>query len=157
MASLLSCEDGLFLCIRDIVAIHVGSKSINNLPLDTLHEETIRVTFQVYSLVCTSPDDDDTCENDWCTHEHLPMKFKVPGSLIQPINPCMATPPSCMPFYLFDTGTLLSLTSCLCDRLTEPYLKLVPNMERSLLFPYCESSGKCYLLSQVRLLQLTYQ
>jgi hypothetical protein len=152
IASLLSCEDGIFLCIGDIVAIHMGSKSIDNLPLDTLREETIRVTFQVYSLVCTSPDDDNTHENDWRTHEHLPMKFKVPGSLVQPINPCMVTPPSHMPFHLFDTGTLLSLTSSLCDRLTKPYLKLVPNMERSLLFPYRERSGKCYLLSQVHLL-----
>jgi hypothetical protein len=146
VASLLSCKDGLFLCIREIIAMHMGSKSIDNLPLDTLYEDTIQVTFQVYSLVCTSPDDDNTCKNDWRTHEHLPMKFNVPGSLVQPINPCMATPPSRMPFYLFDTGTLLSLTSSLCDCLTKPYLKLVPNMECSHLFPYRERSGKCYLL-----------
>lgn len=147
IASLLSCEDQLFLCIGEIIAIHMGAKSIDHLPLDVLHEDTIWVTFQVYSLVCTSPDDNSPPENDWHTHEHLPMKFKVPGTLVQPINPCVATPPSCSPFYLFDMGTLLSLTSSLRDRLTNPYLKLVPNTVRSHLFPYRKRSGTCYLIA----------
>jgi hypothetical protein len=154
VALLLSCEDRLFLCIGEIIAIHVGSKSIDHLPLDVLQEDTIRVTFQVYSLVChgTSPDDDSTSENDWRTHEHLPLKFKVPGSLIQPINPCMETPPSRTPFYLFDTATLLSLTSSLHDHLTKPYLKLVPNTVCSHLYPYRERSGNHLLLSHLCIL-----
>ncbi|KAH9016176.1 hypothetical protein EDB85DRAFT_1875256, partial [Lactarius pseudohatsudake] len=116
---------------------------VDNLPLDVLREDTIQVTFQVYSLVCTPLDDDSAHGNDWCTREHLPMKFKVPGSLVQPINPCVTTPqaPSHVPFYLFDTATLLSLTSSLCDRLTKPYLKLVPKTVRSHLYPYRERSG----------------
>jgi hypothetical protein len=152
VASLLACEDSLFLCIGEIIAIHVGLKSVDHLPLDVLHEDTIRVTFQVHSLVCTSPDDDGTHKNDWHTCEHLPMKFKVPGYLIQPINPCMATPLSCMPFYLFDTLTLLSLTSSLRDRLTNPYLKLVPNIVRSHLYPYRERSGQHLLLLHLSIL-----
>ena len=154
VASLLECEDKLFLCIGEIIAIHMGQKSIDHLPLDILQEDSIRVTFQVYSLVCTSPDDEPTHENDWRMREHLPLKFKVPGSLVQPINPHIATPPSRSPFYLFDTGTLLSLTSGLCDRLTNAYLKIVPSVVRSHLFPYRERSGECSLLSHLSMLQL---
>ncbi|KAH9047053.1 hypothetical protein EDB84DRAFT_1264270, partial [Lactarius hengduanensis] len=149
VASLLSCEDTIFLCIGEIIAIHVGPKSVDNLPLDVLREDTIWVTFQVYSLVCTPLDDDSAHGNDWCARERLPMKFKVPGSLVQPINPCVTTPqaPSHVPFYLFDTATLLSLTSSLCDRLTKPYLKLVPKTVRSHLYPYCERSGlACFVV-----------
>jgi hypothetical protein len=98
VALLLECEDRLFLCIGEIIAIHMGSKSIDHLPLDVLQEDSIWVTFQVYSLVCTSPNNEPTHENDWCTCEHLPMKFKVPGSLVQPINPHMVTPPHTHPF-----------------------------------------------------------
>ena len=157
VASLLECEDRLFLCIGEIIAIHMGQKLINHLPLDTLQEDSIRVTFQVYSLVFTSPDDEPMHEDDWRTREHLPMKFKVLGSLVQPINPHMATPqaPSRSPFYLFDTGTLLSLTSGLCDRLTNAYLKIIPSAVRSHLFPYRERSGKCSLLSHLGMLKST--
>ena len=133
----------------------MGSKSIDHLPLNILQEDSIWVTFQVYNLVCTSPDDEPTYKNNWHTCEHLPMKFKVPGSLVQPINPHMATPPSHLPFYLFDTGMLLSLTSGLCDHLTNAYLKLVPSVVHSHLFPYHERSGKCSLLSHLSMFQLS--
>ncbi|KAF8261288.1 hypothetical protein EI94DRAFT_1607575 [Lactarius quietus] len=140
MAFLLACNNSLFLCLGEIIAIHMGPKSINHLPLDVLHEDSIRVTIQAYSLVSTSPEE---CvhKNDWRTCGHLPMKFKVPGPLIQPLNPCLVTPPSHSPYYLFDTGTLISLASTLHDCLTNPYLKLVPNTESSHQFPYHEKSG----------------
>ncbi|KAF8263204.1 hypothetical protein EI94DRAFT_1773013 [Lactarius quietus] len=139
MAFLLACDNSLFLCLREIIAIHMGPKSIDHLPLDVLHEDSIQVTIQAYSLVGTSPEE---CvrKNDWHTCGHLPMKFKVPGPLIQPLNPCLATPPSHLPYYLFDMGTLISLASTLHDHLTNPYLKLVPNMESSHQFSYRKKS-----------------
>ncbi|KAH9031977.1 hypothetical protein EDB84DRAFT_1562096 [Lactarius hengduanensis] len=98
IASLVSFKENIFLCIGEIIGIHLGSKS-------------------VYSLVYTSPDDDkhndDVLKYDWKTQHLLPIKFKVLGNLIQPINPSLAMPPSCAPFYLFETPTLVAFASSL--------------------------------------------
>ncbi|KAH9024681.1 hypothetical protein EDB85DRAFT_1870012 [Lactarius pseudohatsudake] len=144
VASLLSCEDKLFLAIGEILSIHMDSKSVDHIPIDVLPEDTIRVTYQIYNLISTSPDDDSSHSNlnDWRTRELLPMKFKVPGALVQPINPVLATPPSHAPFYLFQTATLVALTSSLRDRMTKRYLKLIPQALRTPRYPYREASGK---------------
>ncbi|KAH9074356.1 hypothetical protein EDB83DRAFT_2312676 [Lactarius deliciosus] len=91
VASLLSCEDKLFLGIGEILSIHMDSKSVDHIPIDVLPEDTIRVTYQVYNLISTSLDDDSSYSNlnNWRTRELLPMKFKVPGALVQPINPVL--------------------------------------------------------------------
>ncbi len=141
VASLLLCENKLFLAIGKILSIHVGSRSVDHIPLDVLLEDTIRVTYQVYSLISTSPDDNSSHSNDWCTCELLPMKFKVLGSLVQPINPVLATPPLHMPFYLSNTATLVALTSSLHDRMTKHYLKLIPQALRTPQYPYHNASG----------------
>lgn len=142
VASLLSCENNLFLAIGEILALHMGSKSVDHIPLDVILKDTTRITYQVYNLIGTSLDDDNSQLNDWCTRELLSMKFKVPGCLVQPINPVLATPPSHAPFYLFDTATLVSLTSSLHDQMTKPSLKLIPQALKTHQYPYCEASGK---------------
>ncbi|KAH8976422.1 hypothetical protein EDB92DRAFT_1961624 [Lactarius akahatsu] len=68
IASLVSCEDNIFLCVGEIIGIHLGSKAVDYLHLDVLLEDTVRITYQVYSLVSTSDNDDqhyDKC--DWKT------------------------------------------------------------------------------------------
>ncbi|KAH8979218.1 hypothetical protein EDB86DRAFT_3089267 [Lactarius hatsudake] len=91
IASLVSCEDNIFLCVGEIIGIHLGSKAVDYLRLNILLEDTVRITYQVYSLVSTSNDNDQHYNKyDWKTHHLLPIKFKVPGNLVQPINP----PPS---------------------------------------------------------------
>ncbi|KAH9072765.1 hypothetical protein EDB83DRAFT_2516541 [Lactarius deliciosus] len=93
--------------------------SVDYLHLDVLLEDTVHITYQVYSLVCTSPDDDKHDDNEhkykWKTQHLLPIKFKVLGNLIQPVNPSLAMPPLCVPFYLFETPTLIAFTSSLQD------------------------------------------
>ncbi|KAF8262083.1 hypothetical protein EI94DRAFT_1773276 [Lactarius quietus] len=119
IVSLISCEENIFLCVGEIIGIHLGSKAVDYLRLDVLLEDTVHITYQVYSLVCTYPDNDnldsDTNlpKNDWKTSSLLPLKLKVPGNLIQPINPSLAMPSSHAPYYLFDTPTLIALTSSL--------------------------------------------
>ncbi|KAH8977971.1 hypothetical protein EDB86DRAFT_3237290 [Lactarius hatsudake] len=142
VASLLLCEDKMFLCVGEVIGIHIGTNVVDHVSLDILLEDSVRVTYQAYSLVCTTPDDDSMHVNDWCTRELLPMKFKVLGFLIQPINPILVTPPSHMPYYLFDTATLLALTSSLCDRMTKHYVKLMPRTSQTHRYPYCETSAR---------------
>ncbi|KAH9168605.1 hypothetical protein EDB89DRAFT_1909186 [Lactarius sanguifluus] len=152
IASLVSCEENIFLCIGEIIGIHLGSKSVNYLRLDALSEDTVHITYQVYSLVCTSPNDnkhdDDVLKYDWKTQHLLPIKFKVPGNLIQPINPSLAMPPSCAPFYLFETPTLIAFASSLRDRLTKPQLKSIPQTLQTDRFPYRERSGEACFVAE---------
>jgi hypothetical protein len=150
IVSLLSCEDNIFLCIGEVIGIHLGSKAIDYLRLDVLLEDTVHITYQVYSLLYTSPDDngpDDSAQYDWRTGQLLPIKFKVPGKLIQPINPSLATPRTHAPFYLFETATLIAFTSSLRDRMDKPQLKSIPQTTRSDRFPYRERLGKWSSLS----------
>ncbi|KAH9165187.1 hypothetical protein EDB89DRAFT_1858599 [Lactarius sanguifluus] len=152
IASLVSCEENIFLCIGKIIGIHLGSKSVDYLRLDALSEDTVHITYQVYSLVCTSPDDnkhnDDALKYDWKTQHLLPIKFKVPGNPIQPINPSLAMPPSCAPFYLFETPTLVAFMSSLRDRLTKPQLKSIPQTLQTDRFPYRERSGEACFVAE---------
>ncbi|KAH9040244.1 hypothetical protein EDB84DRAFT_1647330 [Lactarius hengduanensis] len=152
IASLVSCEENIFLCIGEIVGIHLGSKAVDYLRLDVLLEDTVHITYQVYSLVCTSPDDDKHDDNEhkyeWKTQNLLPIKFKVPGNLIQPINPSLAMSPSRAPFYLFETPTLIAFTSSLRDRLTKPQLKFIPQIAQSDRFPYRERSGEACFVAE---------
>ena len=52
IASLVSCEDNIFLCVGKIISIHLTSKAIDYLWLDVLHEDTVHITYQVYALMC---------------------------------------------------------------------------------------------------------
>ncbi|KAH9173748.1 hypothetical protein EDB89DRAFT_1849732 [Lactarius sanguifluus] len=149
IASLVSCEDNIFLCVGEIIGIHLGSKAVDYLRLDILLEDTVRITYQVYSLVSTSDDDDEHYDKyDWKTHHLLPIKFKVPGNLVQPINPPLAMPSSCAPFYLFETATLIAFSSGLRDRLTKPQLKFIPETMRTDRFPYRERSGEACFVAE---------
>ncbi|KAH9032479.1 hypothetical protein EDB85DRAFT_2145593 [Lactarius pseudohatsudake] len=152
IASLVSCEENIFLCIGEIIGIHLGSKAVDYLRLDVLLEDTVHITYQVYGLVCMSPDDDKHDDNEhkyeWKTQNLLPIKFKVLGNLIQPINPSLAMPPSHAPFYLFETPTLIAFTSSLRDRLTKPQLKFIPQIAQSDRFPYQERSGEACFVAE---------
>ena len=145
VVSLLLCDDKIFLCVGEVIGIQMGTTFIDHVSLDTLLEDSIKVTYQACSLVCTAQDEDSTHLNDWRTQELLPMKFKVPGFLIQPINPILATPPSQSPYYLFDTATLIALTSSLHDRMTKHYVKLIPRTPQTHHYPYHEKSGKLFV------------
>ncbi|KAF8265196.1 hypothetical protein EI94DRAFT_1787602 [Lactarius quietus] len=154
IASLISCEENIFLCIGEIIGIHLGSKAVDYLRLDVLLEDTVHITYQVYSLVCTYPDNDNLDsntnlpKNDWKTSSLLPLKLKVPGNLIQPINPSLAMPSSHTPYYLFDTPMLIALTSSLRDRLTNPQLKFIPRAAQTDCFPYRERSGQACFVAE---------
>ncbi|KAH9003946.1 hypothetical protein EDB84DRAFT_1573194 [Lactarius hengduanensis] len=156
IATLLSCEDNIFLCIGKVIGIHIGSKAVDHLRLDVLLEDNIRITYQAYSLVCTIPSDDDPDDNmhtgkyDWEAQSLLPMRFKVPGNLVQPINPALTMPPSHTPSYLFETSTLIAFASTLRDRLSKPQLKFIPQTEQTDRFPYRERSGMaCFVAETV--------
>ncbi|KAH8987651.1 hypothetical protein EDB92DRAFT_1817893 [Lactarius akahatsu] len=126
ITSLVSCEENIFLCIGKIIGIHLGSKAVDYLRLDVLLEDTVHITYQVYSLVCTSPNNNKHNNNEhkyeWKTQNLLPIKLKVLGNLIQPINPSLAMPPS--------------------------HLKFIPQIVQCDRFPYWERSGEACFVAE---------
>ncbi|KAH9012687.1 hypothetical protein EDB85DRAFT_1877606 [Lactarius pseudohatsudake] len=155
VATLLSCKDNIFLCIGEVISIHsVRLKAIDHLRLDVLLKDNIHITYQAYSLVGTIPSNDDPDNNtgkyDWQAQSLLPMRFKVPGNLVQLINPTLTMPPSHMPLYLFETSTLIAFASTLRDRLSKPQLKFIPQTKQTDRFPYHERSGMaCFVAETV--------
>jgi hypothetical protein len=101
LATLLRCHDHLFLCIEEIIDIVFQSKHSPQLPLEFLNDPTVFVTFQVLKLVPATDEDDPEHENDWRWSHSRGSSYRVPGHLVQPINPAISTRVVGKPFYLF--------------------------------------------------------
>lgn len=63
VALLLLCEDNIFLCIGEVIGIHLGSRAVDYLQFNVLLEDTIHVTYQVYDLVTISIDSNSSNDN----------------------------------------------------------------------------------------------
>ncbi|KAJ7581698.1 hypothetical protein C8J56DRAFT_793256 [Mycena floridula] len=88
VASVVRCENNLFLCLGEVVDIRVESKPESVLPISMLTEKSVMVTFQLLFLVSSTSMDDPSRRNDWRTRRDLqPQSITVPGRLIQALNP----------------------------------------------------------------------
>lgn len=144
VASLLVCEQKLFLCIGEVNGVSVDSHATERVSLQLLPESTVKITFQVLRLVPASTDDDPSEKNDWRSSRPLPThRFTAPGFLVRPLNPTASiSSDTGTPYLLFDSDSLRILTSALRDSLTRPQLRLVPKAKMCRDFPYREASGK---------------
>jgi hypothetical protein len=88
IATILSSENKLWLCIGEVNALKFDGQPVPYLNLNMLSEETVTVSYQVVGLRPATVDEDPERVHDWRTHhmadEH---SFTVPGRLVQPINP----------------------------------------------------------------------
>lgn len=109
----------------------------------------MRISYQIIHLAPANIEQDPTEKHDWCSFRALPHHFKaVPGIMVQPVNPATtATYPGDLR-YLFDSGTLRSLSSSLYDRLTRSLLLSIPKATTSSDFPYRSSTGKNLMMSR---------
>lgn len=98
----------------------------------------MQVSFQLLSLLPATSEDDRTLKNDWCTGASLLYTFKVPGTLVVPVNPKLSMAIPTHPAYLFESLELLALTSLLLEKVTRLDLKGVPSISRTNDFPYLE-------------------
>ena len=114
-----------------------------------MSERTVTISYQILALVPATAEDDPSMVNDWRSHGMLGssefLNLNVPGRLIQPINPPVATQTLGKPFYLFESGVLLAFAASLFDRLTMKDLKFVPKIAATKCFPYREASGMSHL------------
>ncbi|KAE9402392.1 hypothetical protein BT96DRAFT_956274 [Gymnopus androsaceus JB14] len=127
--SILSKSHALALAFK-----HLGSAS----SADHLKQQLMQVLFQLLSLLPATSEDDRTLKNDWCTGASLLYTFKVPGTLVVPVNPKLSMAIPTHPAYLFESLELLALTSLLLEKVTQLDLKGVPSISRTNDFPYLE-------------------
>ncbi|KAE9405633.1 hypothetical protein BT96DRAFT_751871, partial [Gymnopus androsaceus JB14] len=73
--------------IGEIKNICWDSKPAEQLQLDRLSEKLTSISFQLISIIPATSEDDSSLRNDWCSSSSLSYIFKVPASLVLPINP----------------------------------------------------------------------
>ncbi|KAF4612577.1 hypothetical protein D9613_012728 [Agrocybe pediades] len=153
IASLISCEDKVWLCIGEVNGLKLDGQSVPYLDLDMLNEDTVAVSYQVVGLrPATSSDDPDNI-HDWRTYRMLTEhSFTVPGYLVQPINPTLsvtARGAGSSPFYLMQSTFLVAMSASLFQALQKAQLKAIPKLTTPTQeYPYRETSGSaCFLCS----------
>lgn len=72
---------------------------------------------------------------------------RIPGHLVESVNPDISTQKAGNPYYLFDSQSLQAIGSILFERLTLEDSKSIPETKQSLCFPYRESTGSFALLN----------
>ena len=141
IATLVICEEKLFLCIAEVNGLLLDSQMVDFLPFSILSEKISQVSYQALRLIPASFSDDPTGKNDWRTSSLFSLSATVPGTLVQPINPAVASHNPCDPFFLFDSSVLMAIAANLRDRVLRGHRKAIPHFKPTDYFPYREKHG----------------
>ena len=141
IATLVLCEQNLFLCIAEVIGLYLDSRSVDDIPLSVLPEKNVQVSYQAVRLVPASYTDDPKGENDWRSTSLFALSNKVPGALVKAINPVVASHITCDSFFLFQTSILMAIASSLRDHMERGYRNAIPLVKLSEEFPYQEQQG----------------
>lgn len=145
IATLLSLDQKIWLCLGEINSLKVDNRPVTYLSLDMLSEEMVTVSYQVLGLRPATEDDDPEKIHDWRTYRHMDkFSFTVPGRLIQPLNPSTSKThlPGQIPWYLFQSTILVALAASLMEQLTVSQLTSVPKVAATKEYPYRETAGE---------------
>ena len=111
ITTLVLCEQNLFLCIAEVTSLFLDSHSVDDIPISILPEKIPQVSYQGVCLVPASYANDPKGENDWRSTNLFALSNKVPGALVQPINPVVTTHITCDSFFLFQSSILIAIAS----------------------------------------------
>jgi hypothetical protein len=103
--TLVFCEQKLFLYITEVNGLFCDSLSVDDIPITLLSEKIVEVSYQALHLIPASTTDDFSGRNDLRFSSLFLLSTKVPGTLVQPINPSIASHIPCSSFFLFKTST----------------------------------------------------
>lgn len=145
LATLLKCDGHIFVCVGEVIEIISDSKLYDVLPVHRLSDPTTYIQFQLLYLVPATVDDDPELKNDWRWLHQRGSSFRIPGRLVEPLNPDISTRQPGRPFYLFDSKTLQAIGSLLLERLTANDGKSIPEIPLSMNFPYREEHGMLFI------------
>jgi len=104
------------------------------------------VSYQGLHLVPSSYSDDCDGKNNWRSLDLFQLFAKVPGMLVLPINPDVASHKLCDAFFLFLSSELMALMGTFRNGICCSHCKAIPHVKHSDYFPYREQDGKssCY-------------
>jgi hypothetical protein len=141
IATLVFCEQRVFLCIAEVNGLFLDHQPVDDIPFSVLSEKIAQVSYQALRLVPATYSDDPDGTNDWRTSSLFSLSAKVPGALVQPINPSVASHKTCDSFFLFESSVLMAIAANLRDQVFRGHRKAIPHMKMSDYFPYREQDG----------------
>ena len=144
VASILRCEDSIFVCVGEVNEIVVNGSSVDEISLNSLRQDSVTISYQMVFLIPATSEDDPESKHDWRGSMRRGVSFKVSGNLIQPINPGVSTRIPHQPYYLLESDVLLSAGASLLERVARMSSEssvLVPTIKKSADFPYREQTG----------------
>ncbi|KAJ7444180.1 hypothetical protein FB451DRAFT_1149358 [Mycena latifolia] len=141
VATLVRCEDKLFVCIGEVTDLRVDGKSVGELEVEALQEQAVMVHFQIVRVVPATTEDDPELKNDWRAAGLIRHSFSAPGRLVMPIDPVLSTRIIGEPYYLFESSVLRAFGARLLDMVTLHLNKLIPKFVPTDSFPYREALG----------------
>jgi len=146
IATVVLCEDKLFLCIAEVNGLFLDNHPVDNIPISDLSKKAAYVSYQGLRLVPASYADDHDGKHDWRSMDLFRLSGKVPGSLVMPINPDIASHNLCDAFFLFQSSELMAFATSLQDGIHRSHRRVIPQVKSSDCFPYQEQNGKllCY-------------
>ncbi|KAJ7177628.1 hypothetical protein C8R46DRAFT_1029251 [Mycena filopes] len=147
IATLVRCEDQLFLAIGSVNGLHLGSQSLDELNTSLLADASAEVSFQIMCLARTNTDDDPTQRHDWLWSREMDgSSLRAPGCLVQPLNPTLSTR-GVKPTYLFDTSELLIVAASLHEQILPRArsARQIPVVKQPKQFPYRVAGKACFL------------
>ena len=91
IATVILCEGKLFLCVAEVNGLFLNHQSVDDIPISVLSEKIAQVSYQGLRLVPASYSDDPDGKHDWRSFNLFRLSAKVPGAIILPINPDVAS------------------------------------------------------------------
>jgi hypothetical protein len=140
------CEQDLFLCVAEVTGLFLDTNPVDDIPLSILPEKIAQVSYQALCLVPATYTNDPMGKNDWRLTTLFALSNKVPGALIQPINPAVACHIMCNSFFLFESSILMVIASNLQDHIDHGHYNAIPHVKVSDEFPYWEQQGMASFL-----------
>ncbi|KAJ7744401.1 hypothetical protein B0H16DRAFT_1322187 [Mycena metata] len=141
IATLVRCEEKLFVCIGEVTNIRLDGKSLEQLDVDSLRERGTLIQFQILCLSPATTEDDPEGKHDWRSSGVLRHVLNTPGRLVLPVDPTLSTRVAGKPYYLFESGILRALGAQLLDEVTLALNSHIPKTTLTPSFPYREPSG----------------
>ena len=118
VTSLVRCRGHIFLCIGEVNDIIVDNQHTDHIAVKYLAEQTVVVLYQMLYIVPAKVQDDPNLKNDWRWSEGRGLGLhRVPGCLIQPINPNISTQEPGNPFYVLESSVLMAIGEMILGKL----------------------------------------
>ncbi|KAF8216255.1 hypothetical protein K438DRAFT_1901897 [Mycena galopus ATCC 62051] len=141
IATLVRCEEKLFVCIGEVTDIRLDGKSLEKLDVDSLRERKVTVRFQILCLLPATNEDSPEGKHDWRSGGSLRQVLSAPGHLVLSVDPALSTCIPGKPYYLFESGVLRAFGAQLLDEVTLALNSHIPKCALTSNFPYHERTG----------------